>query len=1096
MKQVGRILSANLAVLFVVMTILAGIPTKAGAAVLSDINGHWAQSYVLSGVNRGYISGYTDGTFRPNNPVSRAEFTKMINQAIGLSRLTNISFTDVGSGSWYYNSVRQGVAAGYISGYSDGTFRADSNISRQEAAVILSRIITPATNLQSISGLADYKKISDWAVDSVRTVFSKGYIAGDPNKNFNPGGNLTRGEAAKLIEMILMGETIVSGNQIITVDNYTAQGTIYTGTVTIAGNVTGTTNFSGCKILGLLQVDGGGTTVLNNSGVVSMNVAVQTTVSAIGSSSIKETVVSKGCTLQEPNSNSGDGFIDVKLEGATLVDDTVNLSGKFGTVTVNNRCNLNLTSGTIEKLIVNAGAAGSNIDLSQSTRVVNLEVNGTAAFTGLGNITLANPKAPGVTFQTAPDNMATLPPTGVLVPEVSPANGTMNVPTTTAITLTFRENIYTGAREPLTPTYIQNSVIELHKGSETGPTVAFTGSISGTYRIITIAPTIILEEGTTYYIVLKPGLTNPSGQMNSRQVFSFSTSGGSLSTWANPASIPAQQATGVASTTNITLTFPEPVFNTSNGLLTPAYLQGNVIQVREGSAQGNLVSFVASIDGTNKVISITPATQLKQNTRYYVDVMPNTLQTAQGVKNANAYSIWFTCGLDQSVLVPVFTPANGAVSVSDTTTITARFDQPLYNINGLPLTADSSGSTYLTNQVFELRKGNATSGEKVSFTAALAADRQTVTLTPISPLTRSAVYWIVLKDSSLATSTGLRNSLQQSSFTVYDTGSVIGDGYDLLPQPIVNPRGSSVPISSGITIQFSEAMYTKDEKLLTSAYLTGLEGSFKRVSLQKGQSTTEEVPFTATISPDCKTITLIPAGGLQPNTTYSIHILQGALMGSSRDRNPVVAHSFKTSSAGMTVNTIVKSATTATTYVHFDTPGSFTMTINGPGMSNTVLLNGYTPPSNQNQFSANINGLTAGGTYTVTVTQHYGNGSTLVATDSFIARALATDSTLANIQVRDDTANPRYINIGAATTYTVSGLTAVNGQVELTFMTNDARGTISVNAGIPELNTAASGSSCKVNVQRGATTTIIILGGAEDPHALGTMYTLNLQVNP
>ena len=1080
----------NLAVLFVVMTVMAGIPTKAEAAVLSDVSGHWAQSYILSGVNRGYISGYTDGTFRPNNPVSRAEFTKMLNQAIGLTRMTNIGFTDVHAGNWYYDAVRQGVAAGYISGYSDGSFRADSNISRQEAAVILSRIITPATSLQSVSGLADYKNISEWALDSVRTVFSKGYISGDPNRNFNPGGNLSRGEAAKLIEMLLGGETIVNANQVITVDNQTCNGTIYTGTVTVAGNVTGTTTFYNCKILGQLQLDGGGITVLNNTSVVAMHVAAQTTVTAVGSSTIKDTTVSAGCTLQESSTNSGDGFVNVKLEGSALVDSTVNLAGKFDTVTVNNRCNLNLTSGSIEKLIISTSAAGSKVDLAKDTRVAHLDVNGTATFTGQGKITVANVIAAGVTFETQPDNTPAQP--GVLVPAINPANGAMNVSTTAAITLTFYENIYTGAREPLTAAYIQNSAIELRQGSETGPVVPFTGSVNGAYRIITITPTNALSEGTTYYVVLKPSLTSPSGQMNTRQVFSFSTGGGSISTWSDPASIPPKQATGIAATSNVTLTFPDAIYDIGGGQLTPAYLQSYVIQMRESTTQGTPVYFSATIDSGNRVITITPSTQLKQNTRYYVNVLPNTLQNTFGTKNTSGFDMWFTCGADQSVLTPTFTPARGASNVPASTGITLSFNEAIYTTGGVALAYNSSASAYLKSTVLALREDNASSGRIIDFTASISADGRTIQMQPTSALTPGKTYWVILQDGSLKNVYGMLNHKQEAYFTVQSGGTVVPPA-GTLPTPTITPGGSLVSVDSAITMQFVEPVFTAGADYLSAAYLTDFENGAPRLRLQRIGNPITDVPYTVTISTDQRTLTIRPVGGLEGNTSYYLSMQANVLLGYSLAKNAAFGHNFYTNATGLRVNTAV-GQTDATIYVGYDVAGTFSVSINGPGKNNELLMDNYTAGSAPGTFSKSVAGLTPGGTYVVTVVQRYASGAIIVANDTFVAQNLDSDATLAIVYVKDDVKTHK-ITVENDMVYTLEDITAISGQVELQIFTSSNLSKVSVPKGLPALVNAATSSTCRIQVKPGMSTPV---GITVHPQSVGTptkTYTINLHVN-
>ena len=105
-------IAAQLAVSVCAAALLAG-SLSVSAAKLNDIDGHWSKEYVEYGVNKGYINGYEDGSFRPEASVTRAEFSKMINSAVGISKAADISFRDVETNAWYYKEVRKAVYAGY-----------------------------------------------------------------------------------------------------------------------------------------------------------------------------------------------------------------------------------------------------------------------------------------------------------------------------------------------------------------------------------------------------------------------------------------------------------------------------------------------------------------------------------------------------------------------------------------------------------------------------------------------------------------------------------------------------------------------------------------------------------------------------------------------------------------------------------------------------------------------------------------------------------------------------------------------------------------------------------------------------------------------
>ncbi|MCT4584791.1 MAG: S-layer homology domain-containing protein, partial [Peptostreptococcaceae bacterium] len=111
------------------------------AANFSDVNNHWAAKQINSLVNRGIVSGYNDGTFKPNNYITRAEFISLINKAFNYKLVYDVDYKDVSLKDWYYDDLRKAKAKGYISGYEDNTIRPNNKITRQEVAVIMAKVL-------------------------------------------------------------------------------------------------------------------------------------------------------------------------------------------------------------------------------------------------------------------------------------------------------------------------------------------------------------------------------------------------------------------------------------------------------------------------------------------------------------------------------------------------------------------------------------------------------------------------------------------------------------------------------------------------------------------------------------------------------------------------------------------------------------------------------------------------------------------------------------------------------------------------------------------------------------------------------------------
>jgi len=125
-----------------------GKPSSSGGTAtsnikLSDITAHWAKTSIERAVSLGFVTGYKDGTFHPNSEVSRAEFAAMIVRALKLEGETaNLNFKDTNQiPAWSQPYVAQAVKAGIISGYSDQTFRAADNTNRAELTAMIVRAL-------------------------------------------------------------------------------------------------------------------------------------------------------------------------------------------------------------------------------------------------------------------------------------------------------------------------------------------------------------------------------------------------------------------------------------------------------------------------------------------------------------------------------------------------------------------------------------------------------------------------------------------------------------------------------------------------------------------------------------------------------------------------------------------------------------------------------------------------------------------------------------------------------------------------------------------------------------------------------------------
>lgn len=191
---------------------------KAEASKISDINGHWAEAVMSQWVEKGYISGYTDGSISPDNLVTRAEFFAMVNKPFGYLYSSPIHFSDVRYGAWYYNAVSSAVAAGYVSGYSDGTIQPERYITREEAAVMLCKVIGLVPYEPGANIYKDFS-ISQWSKPYIGAISNAGIMQGYSDGTFRPLGTITRAEAVTSINNALIRRNQNISNYVQPVEN-------------------------------------------------------------------------------------------------------------------------------------------------------------------------------------------------------------------------------------------------------------------------------------------------------------------------------------------------------------------------------------------------------------------------------------------------------------------------------------------------------------------------------------------------------------------------------------------------------------------------------------------------------------------------------------------------------------------------------------------------------------------------------------------------------------------------------------------------------------------------------------------------------------
>lgn len=213
-------------------TRVSTISSSTLAANLSDISSdYWASPFIQALADRNIISGFPDGTFRPNQPVSRAEFAAMIERAFNQNPVRQISpggFADVPADFWASSAIQEAYETGFMSGYPGNLFLPNQQIRKVEAIVALTNGfgLQPSSNSLGIVNTyyRDASAIPNYALDAVAAATEANMVVNYPNVNqVNPLDPLTRAEASAILyqalvrqgQMQALGGNIPANNYIV-----------------------------------------------------------------------------------------------------------------------------------------------------------------------------------------------------------------------------------------------------------------------------------------------------------------------------------------------------------------------------------------------------------------------------------------------------------------------------------------------------------------------------------------------------------------------------------------------------------------------------------------------------------------------------------------------------------------------------------------------------------------------------------------------------------------------------------------------------------------------------------------------------------------
>lgn len=424
-----RILRRTMSMIVAISLIFSSFGWVYGANDGSDIQGHWAEQELKNWLKQGFINGFSDGTLRPDQNITRAEFIAFVNRTFGFTDRAKLSFSDIpaNSNAWYVKDISTAIAAGYIEGYQDGTMRPNDPISRQEVAAIVARVLElkPDANLDLLNGFLDASSFANWSKAPISAVVEKGYMKGLPDMSFMPFKNITRAEAIVTLDRAMhdkyvvysnagtygpeSGIEMIDGNVMISVADVTLRNMVVTGNLLLGVGIgNGDVHLSGVKVQGKTIVQGGGENSIHviNSELFTVIVDKQNgsvRVVATGSTAIADVTLQSGAKLEESKLD-GAGFNNVAVK--ITEQGQIVLSGDFQNVQIDvPNAVVSLASGSVAHLNVNENAQDASIQIENGAKVGALTLNAKSTISGTGKINKANIHAEGTKIEQKPETI-------------------------------------------------------------------------------------------------------------------------------------------------------------------------------------------------------------------------------------------------------------------------------------------------------------------------------------------------------------------------------------------------------------------------------------------------------------------------------------------------------------------------------------------------------------------------------------------------------------------------------------------------------------------------------------------------------------------
>lgn len=402
----------------------------------AQASAHWADPYLSQLMEWGIISQAQSQN--PDRALTRADFMGIVNRAYGYQEPGETPFEDIKETDWFYDDVGIAYNARYIKGTSPTTASPNDPLTRETATTILGRNMMLQESAGEILDFTDARRISTWAQGTIKSSLEHYLVSGYDDGTFRPQRNVSWGEMASMVTRLIgtplqepgeysLGGTF--GNVTITSPGVTLRDTVVSGDLYITGGVgLGGIQLENVTVLGRIIASGTGTSE-GGASILLRNVTAdellvdnlqdnEVSLQADGITEIGRTIVRTSAYIED-NTPEGMGLHMISLEGETYPEGEepedweppkLTLAGRIEEVV--NRTpgsTVHVGSGTVAKLTVDEAAVDSNVIIDRGAVVNELVLDTGVEVTGEGDIKKLVVNAPDCVVEMLPDEIEIRP---------------------------------------------------------------------------------------------------------------------------------------------------------------------------------------------------------------------------------------------------------------------------------------------------------------------------------------------------------------------------------------------------------------------------------------------------------------------------------------------------------------------------------------------------------------------------------------------------------------------------------------------------------------------------------------------------------------